>query len=300
MRDVDAPPGPGASAAPSRSSAAADVEVAAAIVRSATALRPITAIVAGSGLGGLDAAVTDAVRVPYPSLPGWPIGRVAGHAGELVLGRLAGVEVAILRGRAHLYEGFSAHDVTFGVRCVRALGARTLVVTNAAGGLNPDYAPGDVMVLRDHIFWPGMAGASPLRGPNDEAAGPRFPSMLRAYTPELREPARRALRAAGLTTHDGVYAMVAGPSFETPAEARLLRLAGADAVGMSTCPEVVVAAHAGMRVVGLSVITNKVPLAEPELAPSADLHEEVLATGRWVADRMAAALAELVGAIGAT
>ncbi|MFN8423617.1 MAG: purine-nucleoside phosphorylase [Anaerolineae bacterium] len=277
----------------------ADAAAAVAIVRSATALRPAIAIVAGSGLGGLDAAVTDAVRLPYARLPGWPVGRVAGHAGELVLGRLAGVDIALLRGRAHLYEGYSAAEVTFGVRCARALGARTLVVTNAAGGLNPDYAPGDVMVLRDHIFWPGRPGASPLRGPNDAAVGPRFPSMLRAYTPELREPARRALRAAGLATHEGVYAMVAGPSFETPAEARLLRLAGADAVGMSTCPEVVVAAHAGMRVVGLSAITNRVPLAEPEAAPGADPHEEVLATGRRVADRMAAALADLVGAIGA-
>lgn len=293
MPDVGAPSEGGASGTP------ADAAAAVAIVRSATALRPAIAIVAGSGLGGLDAAVTDAVRLSYARLPGWPVGRVAGHAGELVLGRLAGVDVALLRGRAHLYEGYSARDVTFGVRCARALGARTLVVTNAAGGLNPDYAPGDVMVLRDHIFWPGLAGASPLRGPNDDAAGPRFPSMLRAYTPELREPAGRALRAAGLATHEGVYAMVAGPSFETPAEARLLRLAGADAVGMSTCPEVVVAAHAGMRVVGLSAITNLVPLAEPEAAPGADPHEEVLATGRRVADRMAAALADLVGAIGA-
>lgn len=287
-----------ANAAPAAVEAHRHVEASAAIVRSATPMRPRLAIIAGSGLGDLDAAVADAVRIPYASLPGWPQGRVAGHAGELVVGRLGGVEVAILRGRAHLYEGFSAHDVAFGVRCVRALGAEALIVTNAAGGLNPDYAPGDVMVLRDHIFWPGLAGVSPLRGPNDDAAGPRFPSMLGAYTAALRAPAGRALQAAGLTVREGVYAMVAGPSFETPAEARMLHLLGADAVGMSTCPEVVVAAHARMRVVGISVITNRVPLTEPQAAPSADVHDEVLATGRSVAARLAGALADLVVAIG--
>ena len=268
-----------------------------AVVRAATELRPEVAIVAGSGLSGLGADLVDGVRLPYAAIPGWPASTVLGHAGEFVVGRLGGVVVAVARGRTHLYEGRSAHDTTFGVRLMHALGARTLVVTNAAGGLNPDFAPGDVMVIRDHLFLPGMAGFNPLVGPNDDAVGPRFPSMLHAYAPDLRPVARRCLADAGLAVRDGVYAMVAGPSFETPAEAKYLHGIGADAVGMSTCPEVVVARHAGMRVVGLSVITNLVPIHEPHEVAGHDLHTEVLETGRVVAERLVGAVAELVRSI---
>lgn len=268
-----------------------------AVVRAATQLRPEVAIVAGSGLSGLGADLDDGVRLPYDTLPGWPASTVLGHAGELVVGRLGGVVVAVARGRAHLYEGRSAHDTAFGVQLMHALGARTLIVTNAAGGLNADFAPGDVMVIRDHLYLPGMAGLNPLVGPNDDAVGPRFPSMLHAYTPDLRPIARGCLADAGLAVRDGVYAMVAGPSFETPSEARFLQAIGADAVGMSTCPEVVAARHAGMRVVGLSVITNLVPIQEPHEVGGHDLHAEVLETGRVVAERLVGAVAALVRSI---
>ena len=274
-----------------------DVAAARAVVAAASPRRPRVGVIAGSGLSDLDAALEDAVRLPYDALPGWPAATVLGHAGELALGRLGGIDVAIARGRAHLYEGRSPRDVTFGTRLLRALGVETLVVTNAAGGLNDAFAPGDVMVIRDHIFWPGLAGANPLVGPNDDAVGPRFPSLLDAYDPALRRAAAGCLADAGLTVREGVYAMVAGPSFETPAEARLLRLAGADAVGMSTCPEVIVARHGGLEVVGISVITNRVPLEPPAVPVTADLHAEVLEAGRAAAGRLAIALVALVEAI---
>lgn len=276
----------------------AELAGALAAVAAATPRRPRIAVVAGSGLAALDAAVEEAVRLDYADLPGWPAATVLGHAGELVLGRMAGVDVAVARGRAHLYEGHSPRAVTFGVRLLRALGAETLVVTNAAGGLNPAFDPGDVMVIADHIFWPGLAGANPLVGPNDDAVGPRFPGMADAYDAALRRAARDHLTAAGLVVREGIYAMVAGPSFETPAEARLLRLAGADVVGMSTCPEVVAARHAGMAVVGVSVVTNRVALTPAAAPVTEDLHAEVLAAGRAAAAALVEALVGLVGAIG--
>jgi purine-nucleoside phosphorylase len=271
---------------------------AAAAVRAHSTLWPEVAVIAGSGLADLAAAMTDAVVVPYAAIPGWPPATVAGHAGELILGRLGGRPVVLARGRAHLYEGYTAAQVTFGVRLFHALGTRTLVVTNAAGGLNPAFRPGDVMVLTDHIFLPGMAGQNPLMGPNDEAVGPRFPVLRGAYDAALAELARVALVEVGLTVHDGVYAMVAGPSFETPAEARLLRAWGVDAVGMSTVPEVVVARHAGMRVLGLSLITNLVPQAQASAgeAVPAEVHAEVLAAGARAAAALGQALARIAAA----
>lgn len=279
----------------------ASLSAAASAIRSRYGLWPEVAVIAGSGLAGLSDRVTGAVTIPYADIPGWPPATVAGHAGELVLGRLGERLVAVARGRAHLYEGYSPAQVTFGVRLLNALGARVLVVTNAAGGLNPSFDPGDVMIIRDHLFLPGMVGLSPLVGANDDALGPRFPLMRGCYDARLADRARPALEAAGLVVRHGVYAMVAGPAFETPAEARFLRAAGADAVGMSTAPEVVVARHAGMRVLGLSLISNLVaqdlPVAQ-EAVP-AEVHEEVLATGAAAAARLAAGLQRVIGALGA-
>jgi purine-nucleoside phosphorylase len=235
--------------------------------------------VLGSGLGQLADAAEGATTIPYAAIPGMPLAAVEGHAGHLVVGRIEGVPCALLRGRAHFYEGHSMAAATFGVRLLGALGVDTLVVTNAAGGLNPAFAPGDVMVIADHIFLPGMAGFHPLRGPNDDRIGPRFPAMVGAYDAELRALALVAAGAAGVRCHTGVYAMVAGPSYETSAELRFLRLAGADAVGMSTCPEVVVARHRGLRVLGISLIAN---LALPD-RPEVLTHEQVVAATRRAA-----------------
>jgi purine-nucleoside phosphorylase len=266
-------------------------EVAAAVeVVAARLAGPLeVAIVAGSGLAGLAARVREPVIIPYEEIPGWPLSTVSGHAGDLALGELGGRSVAVARGRAHLYEGYGPRQATFGVRLLRALGARVLVVTNAAGGLNPAYGVGDVMVLADHICLPGLAGLNPLAGPNDDAVGPRFPGMAEAYDAGLRRLAAAAAHQAGFQVHEGVYVMVGGPSFETPAEIRLLRQLGADAVGMSTALEVIVARHAGMHVSGLSLITNVIPPAPaaPPAAGPPDLHAEVMAAGAAAAERLA-------------
>jgi len=203
---------------------------------------------------------------------------VAGHANELVVGTLGRRTVAAMRGRVHLYEGYSAAEVGFPVRVLQALGVRALLVSNAAGGLNPDFQAGDLMLIRDHIFLPGLAGHNPLRGPNDDALGPRFPDMSDAYDPDLRTLARRTAEAKGQRLREGVYVMVAGPSYETPAEYAALRALGADAVGMSTCPEVVVARHTSLPVLGISLITNV-------LTGAPVTHEEVLAAADVAAGR---------------
>ena len=260
-------------------------------VRRRDGRRPRVGIVLGSGLGELATAVEDAAVFPYAGLPGFAPATVAGHAGQLILGQLAGVTCAVLQGRLHFYEGHDMAAVTAGVRLLRALGVETLLLTNASGGLNPDYAPGDLMLVRDHIFLPGMAGFHPLRGPNDAAAGPRFPALVGAYDADLRTLAQHA--AAGLTPplslREGVYVMVAGPSYETSAELRFLRQIGADAVGMSTCPEAVVARHAGMRVLAISLVANLALADRPELLT----HEEVVAASRRSAGRLGA----LIGAV---
>jgi purine-nucleoside phosphorylase len=240
-------------------------------------------------LGSLAEQQARMVAIPYAEIPGLPPPGVAGHAGELVVGEREGVRCALLRGRAHFYEGHSMPAATFGIRLLRALGADTLIVTNAAGGLNPDFQEGDAMVLADHIFLPGMAGFHPLRGPNDDSLGTRFPVMANAYDAGLRQWAVEAAQAAGVRCHTGVYVMVAGPSYETGAEIRFLHAAGADAVGMSTCPEVVVARHAGMRVLGISLITNVVAPDRPETGG----HEHVLETSR----RGAAGIEQIVRAV---
>lgn len=227
--------------------------------------RPLVGVILGSGLGDLATEIEDAIALPYADIPHFARSTVAGHAGRLLLGTLEGVPVVAMQGRFHLYEGYNAVQVTLPVRVMRQLGAQTLIVTNAAGGVNPDYKPGDIMLMRDHIFLPGMVGMSPLVGPNDERFGVRFPAVANAYGADLRAIARGvAEEYPGLRLHEGVYTMVVGPQFESKAELRFLRLIGTDAVGMSTVPEAVIAKHMEMRVLGMSLITNTATGEEQE------------------------------------
>ncbi|MDQ2717461.1 MAG: purine-nucleoside phosphorylase [Chloroflexota bacterium] len=256
-----------------------------AAIRARTALKPAIAAILGSGLGDLVSDIHDAVALPYEEIPHFARSTVPGHVGRLLIGTLEDVPVVVMQGRFHFYEGYSPQVLTLPVRVMRLLGASTLIVTNAAGGLNPAYHAGDFMLLRDHIGIPGMAGANPLAGPNDERFGERFPPLARAYDAELRALARSV--AAGwpdMTLHEGVYVMVSGPSYETGAELKFLRQLGADAVGMSTVPEVIVARHMGMRVLGLSLITNTATGEETEVVN----HAEVLATAEAARVRFAA------------
>ncbi|MBK8986062.1 MAG: purine-nucleoside phosphorylase [Chloroflexi bacterium] len=261
-----------------------DLQTAVATIRARTQYTPKIGLVLGSGLSGLADAVQNADIIPYEEIPNWPASTVIGHSGRLVIGQLQGQTVLVQQGRAHFYEGYSQAQVVFPVRVMRAMGIHTLIVTNAAGGINRRFTPGDLMLITDHLNFVGMAGSNPLRGPNDEQVGPRFPDLTQAYDPTLRQMARATAVAQGLTLQEGVYAYVAGPSFETPAELRFLHAAGADAVGMSTVPEVIVAKHGGMRVLGISSITNKAILdPTPEAMVS---HEEVLETGKLIVPRL--------------
>jgi purine-nucleoside phosphorylase len=226
-----------------------DVSAALAAITARTRRHPSVAIVLGSGLGGLADEVEDAGRIPYGDIPGFQRSTAPGHAGELVVGRLSGKDVAVMRGRFHFYEGYDMSAVTFPVRVFGAWGIKTLILTNACGGLNPDFKKGDLMVLSDHI---NLMPQNPLRGPNDETLGPRFPDMVGVYTEELRALAHQV--DPGL--REGVYVGVPGPNFETPAELRMLRGLGADAVGMSTVPEVIAARHLGMRILAISTVTD--------------------------------------------
>ena len=264
-------------------------EAAAAVERHAPGFRPRGGRVGGCGRGGrggggaLVDVLDDAVHIPYAELPGFRAGTVTGHAGSLALGTLDGVPVAVLQGRSHVYEGIEAAAITTPIRMLRLLGAEILVLTNAAGSLRPEAGPGSLVALSDHI---NLQGFNPLVGANDEAVGPRFPSLAEAYDPDLRAGLHRAAEELGTTLHDGVYLAVSGPSFETPAEIRAFRTLGADLVGMSTVPEAIVARHCGLRVAAVSVVTN---LAEGmgEVALS---HEQTLEEGR----RGAAALGPLL------
>lgn len=256
------------------------IEEAAAVVGKRTPYKPEIGLILGSGLSTLADTIEEADIIPVDRIPHWPVSTVAGHSGRLVTGKLEGKTVLALQGRVHFYEGYSTHQITIPVRVMNVLGINTLIVTNAAGGINPHFAPGDLMLIKDHINLPGMAGSNPLRGPNDEEAGPRFPDMTAPYNAELRQLAHNVAAESGFSLQEGIYVYVAGPSYETPAELRFLRLIGGDAVGMSTIPSVVVARHAGMRVLGISSITN---MAVPDPAPGTVLtHEEVLAAGKRI------------------
>ena len=228
-----------------------------AYVQSRSSMRPQVGVILGSGLGDLASEVQEATAIPYEEIPHFLRSTVVGHAGRLLIGELENVPVVVMQGRFHFYEGYSIQALTLPVRVMCMLGAQTLIVTNAAGGLNAAYRPGDFMLIRDHINFLGLAGINPLIGPNDERLGERFPALAKAYDAHLREWARTvAAQWPEITLHEGVYAQVAGPSYETGAELKFLRMAGADAVGMSTAPEVIVARHMGMRVLGISLITN--------------------------------------------
>lgn len=244
------------------------------VIAARSSITPRVALILGSGLSSLADVLDNAVVVPYAEVPGFPPSTVVGHRGELALGVLQGQPVVVMRGRFHFYEGYSMQQVTFPVRLMHALGCTTLLVTNAAGALHPDWRVGDLMLVADHIFLPGMAGHHPLRGPNDERLGPRFPAMVGAYDAKLMALARTTAAALDVTLREGVYLMLSGPAFETGAELHMCRVLGADAVGMSTAPEVVVARHMGMRCLGISLITN---LALPDGPPAN--HEEVLEAG---------------------
>ena len=230
------------------------IEAAADVVRKHTPASPEVGIILGTGLGGLAGEIDVEASIPYQEIPGFPLSTVETHAGRLLLGRLGKRRVVAMQGRFHRYEGYGLAEVTFPVRVLRALGAGTLVVSNACGGMNPLWGPGDLVLLSDHI---NLLGDNPLVGFNDERLGPRFPDMSAPYDPELRAAARMVALELGIVLREGVYVAVPGPSLETRAEYRMLRTMGADVVGMSTVPEVIVAVHAGMRALGISIITDQ-------------------------------------------
>lgn len=259
-------------------------------LRELTGFRPRVMVITGSGLGGLADEVQGATVVPYEEIPHFVSTSVLGHAGRLIVGDLAGREVALMQGRIHFYEGYSLQRITFPIRVVHRLGADTLIVTNAAGGLRQDWEAGDLMLITDHINLVGMAGLNPLRGPNDERLGPRFVDMSGAYDRRLRELALSVADELGISLRQGTYIMSGGPTFETPADVRFLQQIGADAVGMSTVPEVVVARHEGMRVLGISHISNVIPsnpdLETPSGGDAEGLHQEVLDAGSRVMPKL--------------
>jgi purine-nucleoside phosphorylase len=254
-------------------------------IRGRTDLAPAAGVVLGSGLAGFADRLARATAIPYEEIPGFPASRVAGHPGRLVLGELAtpagAVPVAAMQGRVHGYEGWSAGDVAFGARVLCALGVRALLLTNAAGGVNPGYAPGDLVRISDHL---NLSGANPLTGENDDRLGPRFPDLSEAYDGRLARLLDEAAARAGVPLAAGVYACVSGPSYETPAEIRMLRLLGADLVGMSTVPEVIAARHMGVPVAAVSVVTNHAA----GLGARTLSHAEVQETGERVRGRLAA------------
>jgi purine-nucleoside phosphorylase len=243
-------------------------------VRGRSGLAPGVAIILGTGLGGLAKEIAVEAEVAYGDIPGFPLSTVESHAGKLLLGRLGGRPVVAMQGRFHRYEGYDLQQVTFPVRVLHALGARTLVVSNACGGMNPLWNPGDLVLLSDHI---NLLGDNPLVGPNDERLGSRFPDMSAPYDPELRALARGIALELGIPLREGVYVAVPGPNLETRAEYRMLRAIGADVVGMSTVPEVIVAGHQGMRTIGLSIITDQ---CLPDALEPADLDRIIATAGR--------------------
>jgi purine-nucleoside phosphorylase len=258
------------------------IDQAADAVRRRSAHQPRVGIILGSGLNDLADSVQKADVIPYGDLPNWPISTVYGHAGRLVMGELEGQTVFIMQGRIHFYEGYSMSQITLPVRVMQRLGIEIMIVTNAAGGVNPNFTPGDVMLITDNLNLIGMMGMNPLMGPNIDELGPRFPDMSQAYDRELMEIARKAASQNNIALLEGVYCALSGPSFEGPADLRFLRLAGADAVGMSTVPEVIVARHGGLRVLGFSGISNKANLD----GSTVTTHEEVIEAGKVIAPKV--------------
>lgn len=258
------------------------IDEAADAIRKRSSYKPRVALILGSGLNGLAEAVEKADMIPFGDVPHMPVSTVHGHVGRLVIGELEGQPVFVMQGRIHFYEGYRMDEVTLPIRIMQRLGIEMLFVTNAAGGVNPDFAPGDVMLITDNLNLMGMAGANPLFGPNIDELGPRFPDMSQAYDRELFDKARKAAADANIELREGVYCALSGPSFEGPADLRFLRMAGADAVGMSTVPEVIVARHGGMRVLGLSGISNKANLD----GSTVTTHEEVIEAGKVITPKI--------------
>jgi purine-nucleoside phosphorylase len=250
-------------------------ESAAQVILGRTPLRPRIALVLGSGLGGFADSLTDAARIPYSEIPSFPQSTAIGHAGQMVIGKAGNVPVAAMQGRVHLYEGYSAQQVTFPIRVFGRMGIRAVILTNAAGGINLSYSQGALVLIRDHI---NLQGANPLAGPNDDRFGVRFPDMTHAYAKSYREFAQTEFAKHGLTLHEGVYAGLLGPSYETPAEIEYLRRIGADLVGMSTVAEVIAARHMGIKVLAISCVTNMAAgILDQPLS-----HAEVMETGERV------------------
>ena len=239
-------------------------------------------LILGTGLGGLAETIQNATSIPYCELPDWPISTVMGHSGKLVIGELEDHPILAMQGRIHFYEGYTMQQVTMPVRVMQRLGIKILIVTNAAGAIHPDFVPGEVMLITDNLNLAGMSGLNPLIGPNLDEFGPRFPDMSQAYDRQLCDLARKVAREANLPLREGVYAGLSGPSFESPADLRFLRIAGADAVGMSTVSEVIVARHGGTRVLGFSGISNKANLDGNTITS----HEEVLDAGRLITPKL--------------
>ena len=262
------------------------VQAAARTIRDRSPRRPAAAIILGTGLGGLAKEIKAEAVIPYEEIPGFPLSTVEAHAGRLILGSLSGKPVVAMQGRFHRYEGYSLQQVTFPVRVMHALGAETLVVSNACGGMHPLWAPGDLMLIADHI---NLIGDNPLIGPHDERLGPRFPDMSQPYAESLRAMARKLALELGITLREGVYVAVTGPNLETRAEYRMLRAMGADVVGMSTVPEVIVAVQEGMKVLGISIITDQ---CLPDALEPASL-EKIIA----VANRAEPSLTRLVSGV---
>jgi purine-nucleoside phosphorylase len=260
------------------------------IIRSRISVEPRIAVVLGSGLGGFADDFDEAVAIPYEEIPGFVRSTAQGHAGQLVIGKVNSIPVLAMQGRVHYYEGYSLEEVTFPVRVFKLLDIKTLVLTNAAGGINVQLTQGALMMISDHL---NLMGVNPLRGPNDERFGPRFPDMSAVYSPELQELVIEEAKAINVEVRRGIYGALSGPSYETPAEIHLLRALGADAVGMSTVPEAIVARHMGMEVLGISCITNMAAGISDEPIN----HEEVMATGDRVRATFTELLQRVIGAI---
>lgn len=262
------------------------IDRAAAFIRARLHITPKIGMILGTGLADIADEVEDADVIPYSEIPEWPLSHVVGHKNRLVVGKLAGQNVAVMQGRIHYYEGYSMSEITMPVRVLQRLGMEIMVVTNAAGAINPDYLPGDVMLIRDTIGLIGMAGNNPLRGPNLDEFGTRFPDMSQMFDRQLMEVTRKQAQKLNITLREGVYVGLAGPSFESPADLRFLHFAGADAVGMSTVPETIVARHGGVRVLGFSGVTNKANLDGSTITT----HEEVLEAASVIVPRLKAIL----------
>lgn len=259
-----------------------EIDQVADVIRTRLNQKPTIGMILGSGLGDLADMVENPEYIAYSDLPFWPVSTVIGHKGRLVIGKLQGQTVMVLQGRAHYYEGYSMAEVTLPIRVMQRLNINHLIVTNAAGAINPEFVPGDVMLITDHISLLGMTGPNPLRGPNISELGERFPDMSQCYDREIGKLVSKIAEQNGIQLRKGVYAALSGPSFETPADLRFMRVIGADAVGMSTVPEVIVARHHRMRVLGLSGISNKANLD----GATETTHEEVLEAGRVIVPKL--------------